>query len=196
MAAPEWISAFIEPLNRLQIDYMITGAVGAMAYGEPRATMDVDIVIRLTGGQVPSFIASFPEAAFYCPPQEVIHQEIARPARGQFNIIHRESGMKADFYPVGRDDLHLRALERRRVVEGLSLAPPEYVIVRKLEYHREGQSSKHLRDVSSILLAGCPLDRPWLETELARRGLMPVWDEVRREARGDSASGARGTTDR
>jgi hypothetical protein len=192
MAAPEWISTFVEPLNRLQIVYMITGAVGAMAYGEPRATMDVDIVIRLTGGQVPSFLASFPEAAFYCPPEEVMRQEIARPARGHFNIIHRESGMKADFYPVGRDDLQLRALERRRVVEEFSLAPPEYVIVRKLEYHREGQSSKHLRDVSSMLRAGCQLDLPWLETELTRRGLMPIWDEVRREAIGDSASGSSG----
>ncbi len=53
MAAPDWISIFVEPLDRLQIIYMITGSVGAMAYGEPRATMDIDIVIRLASSQVP-----------------------------------------------------------------------------------------------------------------------------------------------
>lgn len=196
MAAPDWISIFVEPLDRLQIIYMITGSVGAMAYGEPRATMDIDIVIRLASSQVPSLLSSFPEESFYRPPEEIVRQEIARPARGHFNIIHRESGMKADFYPIGRDDLQLRSLERRNFVEGFALAPPEYVIVRKLEYHREGQSAKHLRDVSSMLVSGCQLDLPWLETELARRGLMPIWDEIRREAKGDSVNGTSGTTDR
>ena len=39
------------------------------------------------------------------------------------------------------------------VVEGdpLVVAQPEYVIVRKLEYYREGGSEKHLRDIRSML---------------------------------------------
>lgn len=185
MAVPDWISTFIDPLDRLQIVYMITGSVATMAYGEPRATMDTDIVIRLEADHVSSLLSSFPEQSFYCPPEDIVRQEIARPARGHFNVIHRDSGIKADFYPVGRDDLQIRALERRNVVEGFALAPPEYVIVRKLEYHREGQSAKHLRDVSSMLLAGCHLDMPWLESELARRGLMSVWNELRAERQGD-----------
>jgi hypothetical protein len=32
------------------------------------------------------------------------------------------------------------------------LAPVEYVILRKLEYYREGGSEKHLRDISGILV--------------------------------------------
>lgn len=31
------------------------------------------------------------------------------------------------------------------------LAPPEYVIVRKLQYYREGKSPKHLADIRNIL---------------------------------------------
>ena len=42
MVAPDWISIFVEPLDRLQIIYMITGSVGAMAYAEPWATIDID----------------------------------------------------------------------------------------------------------------------------------------------------------
>ena len=39
------------------------------------------------------------------------------------------------------------------VVEGdpLVVAQPEYVIVRTLEYYREGGSEKHLRDIRSML---------------------------------------------
>ncbi len=38
---------------------------------------------------------------------------------------------------------------RRR--EAFWIAPPEYVILRKLEYYREGGSQKHLDDIIGIL---------------------------------------------
>ena len=51
--------------------------------------------------------------------------------------------------------LRLRGFRTKRAVmfEGQSvvLAPPEYVIIRKLEYLREGGSAKHLRDIRSML---------------------------------------------
>ena len=59
------------------------------------------------------------------------------------------------------------------------MAPPEYVIVRKLEYHREGGSDKHLRDIASMLAAGCTLDLGWLGPELAARGLTTIWESLR-----------------
>ena len=50
----------------------------------------------------------------------------------------------------------------------VSVAPPEYVILRKLEYYREGGSEKHVRDFRAMLaLWPVPLDRAalagWLE---------------------------------
>jgi hypothetical protein len=35
----------------------------------------------------------------------------------------------------------------------LWLAPPEYVIVRKLEYYREGRAEKHVTDIRGMLEA-------------------------------------------
>ena len=56
------------------------------------------------------------------------------------------------------------------------LAPPEYVIVRKLEYDREGGSEKHLRDIRSRLaVSGGQMDRPALEQWIERRGLQNQW---------------------
>ena len=55
----------------------------------------------------------------------------------------------------GQDDLHLWAIigNSQRVQlddDQVSFAPPEYVIVRKLEFFREGGSEKHLRDIGRM----------------------------------------------
>lgn len=81
-----------------------------------------------------------------------------------------------------RDELHRWGLAHRRRIrfgEGeLALAPPEYVILRKLEFWREGGSEKHLRDVRAMLAAVPDLDRGFLDVELRRRGLEDAWRRV------------------
>jgi hypothetical protein len=111
-----------------------------------------------------------------------VRLECARDARGHFNLIHHETGMKADVYQAARDALHRFGLaHRRRIPLGsgqLWLAPPEYVILRKLEFWREAGSEKPLRDVRAMLAADLALDRAFLETELHRRGLDEAWRAV------------------
>lgn len=106
----------------------------------------------------------------------------ARESRGHFNLIHHETGMKADVYLLANDALHRWGLAQRRPIRfaqgQLSLAPPEYVILRKLEFFREGGSEKHLRDMRAMLAAGVPLDRAFLDAELRARGLESAWREV------------------
>ena len=59
------------------------------------------------------------------------------------------------------------------------LAPPEYVIVRKLEYYREGGSEKHLRDIRAMLaVSGGQLDQPALDEMIRQRGLEAEWKKV------------------
>ena len=53
-------------------------------------------------------------------------------------------------------------------------APPECVIVSKLEYYREGGSAKHRRDIGAML-AVTEVDHGLLATEIARRGLEAQW---------------------
>ena len=146
---------FVGNFNRLAIRYMVTGAAASIVYGEPRLTNDIDVVMELTPTEVEPFAKLFPLEQFYCPPSEVILVEISRSQRGHFNLIHHETGFKADIYTVGRDKLNHWGLNNRKLInlEGdeLWLAPVEYVILRKLEYYREGQSEKHLRDIAGIL---------------------------------------------
>jgi hypothetical protein len=59
------------------------------------------------------------------------------------------------------------------------LAPPEYVILRKLEYHREGGSEKHLRDIRAMLaVSGDLLDRPALQDWIQKLNLETEWKRV------------------
>ena len=174
-------------LNKLGVRYMVTGSVAVSVYGEPRFTNDVDVIVVLDRGQIARLSEVFPPAEFYCPPAEVIAVEAGRPLRGHFNVIHHSTGFKADFYLSGRDPLHSWALEKARDVdvegERMVLAPPEYVILRKLEYFREGRSEKHLRDVRSILVATPELNgNADLERWVAQLGLQDVWREVRKGA--------------
>ena len=98
---------------------------------------------------------AYPAPEFYLPTRDVIAAEIAREQKGQFNVIHPDSGLKADFYLAKRDELdgwafrnvHQYTFENTVV----RIAPPEYVIVRKLEFFREGGSDKHLRDIRAML---------------------------------------------
>ena len=61
----------------------------------------------------------------------------------------------------------------------ISFAPPEYVIVRKLEFFREGGSAKHLTDIKAMLnVSGEQLDRPALAEWVTRLGLQAEWARV------------------
>jgi hypothetical protein len=48
------------------------------------------------------------------------------------------------------------------------------VIIKKLEFLREGGSEKHLRDIRGML-ALTNVDRAFLEKEIAQRGLTDLW---------------------
>jgi hypothetical protein len=182
MAAPGWIELFVLRLEAVGVPYMVTGSVASMIYGEPRLTLDVDLVVELGVERAQELLDAFPETEFYRPPLEVVRLECSRDSRGHFNLIHQETGMKADVYPAARDELHRWGLtHRRRIPFGpgqLWLAPPEYVILRKLEFWREGGSEKHLRDVRAMLAADLALDRSLLDAELRRRGLEEAWRAV------------------
>ena len=154
MPEPDLIQLFAQPLGQIGVRYLVSGSVASMLYGEPRVTHDIDFVVFLRAEQ-----------------------------RGHFNVIHADSGLKADFYIAHHDELHawaFRHSKRYSIGETpISLAPPEYVILRKLEYYREGGSEKHLRDIRSMLaVSGEQIDHAALNDWIQRRGLQPEWAAV------------------
>jgi hypothetical protein len=180
MPEVDLVLLFVRPLQQAGFRYIITGSVAAMYYGEPRLTLDVDLVVFLNNKDIVKLAGIFPSDEFYLPPTEIIEAETRRETRGHFNILHLGTGYKADLYPTGRDELEAWAFRNKRQVllDGLlvTFAPPEYVIIRKLEYYREGSSEKHLRDSRSILaMSRDEIDHVALQDWVKRRGLQAEW---------------------
>jgi hypothetical protein len=174
---------FLECLNKTNIKYMTTGSVASIIYGEPRVTYDIDLVLQLYLADIPQLIGVFKQDEFYCPPIEVIEKETVRKSGGHFNLIHHETGFKADIYPTGEDTLHIWAMNRRKNISidncDLWLAPPEYVIVRKLEFYKLSGSSKHLSDIRRMLeISRDIINFTDLKKIIIEHDLMEQWTKV------------------
>ena len=183
MLEPDLIELFVGPLQSEGIRYFISGSVAAMLYGEPRVTHDIDLVVLLRARDIEKLPKLYPSPEFYVPPAEVIAAETARQQHGCFNIIHADSSLKADFFTANRDELHAWAFRNLKRYSArnmdVSLAPPEYVIVRKLEYFREGGSDKHLRDIRGILkISGQQINQADMDEWIHRRGVEAEWRKV------------------
>lgn len=155
MNDPDLIGLFVEPLETIGISYMITGGVASVIYGDPRFTRDVDVVMELQPAETEALVTAFDPVAFYVPPAEALEAETSRREGGHFNVIHRETALRADVYLTGDDPLIRWAFDRRmRLRVGdteIWVAPIEYVILRKLEYYEQSGSDRHLRDVAMML---------------------------------------------
>lgn len=159
---------------------MIVGSVAAMIYGEPRLTHDMDLVINISPADASKFEGLFPLEEFYCPPKEVLVSEIVH--RGQFNLIHHETGLKIDLMVRKETEHALSEFRRRRKVpfwQSLAayVASPEDVIIKKLDFYRQGGSEKHLTDIRGIL-AQTEIDKAYLQEWITKLGLMAEWKKV------------------
>jgi predicted nucleotidyltransferase len=176
----ELIDTFIRPLNDHGFRYIITGSVASMVYGEPRLTNDVDVVLDITSRDIPKLVHAFPEEDFYLPPTEVIDTELLRGSRGYFKIISQLTMLKADIYLVGSDPLQKWGMQKARLLDidgqQISFACPEYVIIRKLQFYREGNSAKHLRDIASMITeSSSEIDHETLASYLSQLHLETEW---------------------
>jgi len=185
MQDPDLVSLFVAPFEQAGIPCMITGSIASSIYGEPRSTLDIDLVVLLDADLIGKLPAIFPDKDFYLPPADVIAIETRREAHGHFNIIHHNTGLKADVYLSRNHPFLAWALDHIRRVETPStpihLAPPEYLILHKLEFFREGGSDKHLRDIAGIIEQQ-ELDHAFLDQAVHQLGLEPQWQAAQARA--------------
>jgi hypothetical protein len=140
-------------LDRLGIRYVIGGSVASSIWGEPRATIDLDLMIDADDHAVSLLVEELRDE-FYVD-EETAAFAVAR--EGSFNAIHYASSMKVDFFIAERAPLARTQLERRRGIpigeDVLQFYAPEDLLIRKLMWYRLGgeQSERQWRDVLGIL---------------------------------------------
>jgi hypothetical protein len=170
----------VEKLHQLQINYFLVGSLASMYYSRPRFTNDIDLVVQISATQIKDFATAFSFPTYYCPPFEVIQDEVLR--RGSFNLIHQESGIKVDIILNKNSEISKSELSRRQKIEIVPgfetyIATAEDVILKKLEFYKEGLSEKHLLDIRAIL-SSVEIDRTYLETWVVKLQLNEGWIKV------------------
>ena len=181
MEQAELLRRTIEVLESQGIRYLIVGSAASVAYGEPRFTLDIDIVIDVTPGQVSQLCSAYPDDEYYV---SLAAAKQAAKEGGQFNVIHPASGNKIDFIIARRDAWGRQQVERRRrvaILPGLFgyAGSPEDVILGKMWYYQLGGSEKHLRDIASMLrLSGDQIDRAYVAQWAEQLGLSEIWQTI------------------
>ena len=172
-------------LERESVPYRIVGSMASMAYGEPRFTNDVDVLVDLPPEKVDALCREFPSPDFFVAPHAVRR---AISSRHQFNILHIPAGLKVDMIlsaDTEFDRLNINSGQRLKSEGSYDalFASPENLILKKLVYYQEGGSEKHLRDIGSMLaIQGEKIDHTYLDKWASELGVVEELQLVRRQA--------------
>jgi hypothetical protein len=157
--------------------YLIGGSLASSISGEPRSTLDVDVVVAITPGDVDRLVDRL-RGEF-----DVDELGVARAVqeRSSVNVFHVSSAIKVDLFVMGGSPLDEEQMERRQRIQ-VTVDPdrylftytPEDILLQKLRWYRAGNevSDRQWRDVLGILLVqGGALDRVYLRDRARRLGL-------------------------
>ncbi len=167
-------------LDRLGIRYYITGSEALPRYGEPRQTMDVDVVIDVSPTDFSTIARAFEQGS-------VVTDPIDTGAHVMASLIPTSALGKVDLI-LSRDDAWSRsAMERRRRWEHPEYGPVwiaslEDLILAKLAWS-SGTSELQLRDCRNLMVVNRQtIDWKYLERWAASIGMKELLAQVRDEA--------------
>src|SRR6185437_12446034 len=140
---------------RLNIKYLIGGSIASAIHGEPRSTLDIDMLADIEHEQVDEFCQSI-ASSFYVSKESILE---ALEKRTSFHVIHFESVFKVDVFIPKNRSFEKREFERRALVvvahdpeKTVWVASAEDIILSKLEWYRQGNeiSDRQWRDIVGI----------------------------------------------
>ena len=175
----EFLRIIVERLDSAGFRYMLTGSFAMALYAIPRTTRDIDIVLECNA-QDGELIADLFKDDCYVD-SDSIRQAAAH--QSMFNIIHQGWLLKADF--IVRKDAPYRKLEFERrknaEIEGFQVAivAAEDLILSKLHWAKESESSLQRQDVSEIIKSVQELDWAYLETWASNLGLRDLLQQAK-----------------
>jgi hypothetical protein len=181
-----FLKLVIGALEASGVEYLIGGAIAEWAWGEPRATQDLDLVVNIPIKAINKLSKELKKRDMIIPAEIILDSILEERGDIPINAIHMHSGLKADLYPVREgDELRQSAFQRREQVDygppigKVYIHSPEDLILYKLIYFGLSQQSKHSRDIAAILKSKRnELDLEYIEGWAVRLGLSSLWKEM------------------
>lgn len=111
MSQQELLIAVVRCLDTAKVDYMMTGSLASSLFGEPRATHDFDVVVAFREDRLAELHALLAQLDGYVDP-ESMRRAIKNGT--MFNFIDHATGLKVDFWILGREPYEESCFARRR----------------------------------------------------------------------------------
>jgi hypothetical protein len=174
-----------QTLEAIGVVHTIGGSLAASFAGEPRATIDIDVVAAIEEFHVAPLVAALSDD-FYLD-ETSLRRAIRE--RSSTNLIHHATQLKVDLFVAGGTPLDTEQLARRQAVDVgggrvLPIHPPEDILLQKLRwYQRGGQTSdRQWRDIQGIIrVQGPRLDRQYLREHAPVLGIETLLSEALNE---------------
>ncbi|MBU3934561.1 hypothetical protein KKC00_01185 [Patescibacteria group bacterium] len=170
----------VKILDNLGIKYFITGGFAVSVWGRPRATFDIDIVVKIVEPQAEKLAKAWRNIsrAGYAD-QDSIKDAIRN--KSEFNFIDPGSNLKVDFW-VKKEGNNPPEFSNRKLkkINGQKIyfISPEDLILSKLQWYKLSDSERHIEDVRSVFqISGKKLNKKYLDCWINKLGLSKILEE-------------------
>lgn len=158
---------------------MVSGSLGSVLHGEPRATRDVDVVIDPGEESLAALLNALGEDWY-------VSRDAAATAlreRGMFNVVESATGWKADLVVRKDRPYSVEEFSRRRPADICGVrafvVSAEDSILSKLEWAKAGGSGRQREDAAGVVRTNAAsLDRAYLRRWARELGLEDELEEI------------------